>query len=115
MYTHDMEFENHKAEGRMIRWTVTKEDAHKIIDVMLRAASCMSFEQYGLDRLTVSMDIQACHANGCELDLDGLLAADKLDFIHDVSGIITNIDRKTGALENCFMPRYAKANHVEQL
>ncbi|MFA6167824.1 MAG: hypothetical protein WC700_14480 [Gemmatimonadaceae bacterium] len=54
------------------------------------------------------MDVTACHANGMPLDLDGLLAADDADFAHDVFGINRHIDRATGQLGDCFVPRYAR-------
>lgn len=84
-----------------------KDDSSKIIKIMLRAASCMSFESRGSSRLEVTMDLTACHLNGCPLDLDGLLNAGQGDFMHDVAGIMRHINRRTGQLENCFLPRYA--------
>lgn len=60
------------------------------------------------DRLSLNMDITACHANGCPLDLEKLLAFDDFNFYHDINGISRNINRTTGKLENCFLPRCAK-------
>ena len=54
------------------------------------------------------MDITACHANGCPLDLGKLLTAPASDFGHDVFGIRRFIDRSTGQLTQCFLPRCAK-------
>jgi hypothetical protein len=90
----------------------TKDDTRKIIDIMLRAASLMSFESRGSSRLEVSMDLTACHCVSCPLDLEGLLTAKPSDLIHDVAGIMANINREIGELENSFVPRYAKSNHV---
>lgn len=53
------------------------------------------------------MDVTACHANGCPLDLEKLLHADAFNFSHDVFGIARYINRNTGKLENCFVPRCA--------
>lgn len=53
------------------------------------------------------MDIEAAHSNGCPLQLEKLLESDKTDFMHDINGIRFNINRHTGKLENCFVPRYA--------
>lgn len=58
------------------------------------------------DALDRAMDLTACHANGCPLDLDGLLNADGFNFAHDVLGIARHMDRETGKLNNCFLPRY---------
>lgn len=53
------------------------------------------------------MDIDVCHANGCPLDLAGLLNASPADFAHDVLGIRRHLNRETGELGGCFVPRYA--------
>ena len=91
---------------------VSNGDLKKITKVMLRAASMLNLEQTLFSsRLELSMDLTACHANGCPLDLDGLLTAEKGDFIHDVTGIVRHIDRRTGLLGNCFLPRYAAVQH----
>lgn len=56
---------------------------------------------------TLVMDLTACHLNGTPLDLERLLEASEFDFVHDVWGIYTHIDRTTGTLQRCFMPRTA--------
>lgn len=53
------------------------------------------------------MDVAACHLNGNSLKLKELLTAPDFDFIHDVMGIRQHINRKTGQLENCFVPRFS--------
>jgi len=53
------------------------------------------------------MDLTVAH-NACPLDLERFLAAPEYDFAHDVLGIQEHINRETGALEDCFLPRYAK-------
>jgi hypothetical protein len=53
------------------------------------------------------MDVTACHLNGTKLDLEQLLAFDDFNFCHDVFGIARHLDRSTGALQNCFLPRCA--------
>ena len=97
---------------KQINWTCTKGETDKLLKIMLRAASLMSFESRGSSRMEVSMDLTACHLNGCSLDLDGLLAAENADFIHDVAGIMRHINRQTGELEDCFLPRYAAVQHA---
>ena len=61
-----------------------------------------------LDRLSLTMDLCACHANGCPLKLEELEKADDMDFAHDVFGIRNHMDRNTGKLVGCFLPRFAK-------
>lgn len=59
--------------------------------------------------MDLSMDITACHANGCPLRLRELLNADDFNFVHDVFGINRHIDRDTGQMMNCFLPRFHAA------
>lgn len=86
----------------MISWQATKEEQETIHQIARRAS-----ETYGFDLMTTSMDVTAVHANGCPLDLDGLAEAEPFDFAHDVSGIVRHIDRDTGKLTDCFLPRYS--------
>lgn len=58
-----------------------------------------------VDHTTLMMDLEAV---ADELDLDKLEKFDTLNFNHDVSGIRHNINRETGELENCFLPRCSK-------
>ncbi len=53
------------------------------------------------------MDLEACHCNGMEMNLQKLLDAPDADFGHDVFGIRRYIDRNSGKITNCFMPRCA--------
>lgn len=59
-----------------------------------------------------TMDLDACHSNGCPLDLEGLLHAPASDFGHDIAGIRRHIDRTTGKLQDCFLPRCAKGGNT---
>ena len=61
----------------------------------------------GADHMSTVMDIDACNVGGCPLKLAELLAADDFNFAHDVGGINRHIDRETGKLQDCFVPRYA--------
>ncbi len=81
-----------------MKFSATKEEYRKIMAIVKRAT-------HVTDKLTLDMDITATHCNGCALDLDKLLNLPKFDFYHDVYGIMQNIDRNTGKLQNCFLPR----------
>lgn len=61
-----------------------------------------------VERLPLFMDITACHRSGCPLDLEALAGAPEADFVHDIAGIQRHIDRRTGRLGDCFLPRFAK-------
>jgi len=88
-----------KIEGLMLISEIAKR-AHK------------NFEQYiGSDLqitvLDIIMDIETTNKT-IPLDLSRLLAAPEADFNHDIIGIIQNLNRETGEIENCFSPRYTK-------
>jgi hypothetical protein len=87
-----------------INFNAGAEDAGRIIKIVRRFQNLIPSAQ---DSLAISMDITACHLNGCPLDLERLLNSDAPDFVHDVIGIRNNINRTTGRLENCFLPRHA--------
>lgn len=58
------------------------------------------------DQLTLRMDLTACTTAGV-LDPEFLYKAPLADFLHDIGGIERHIDRRTGALRDCFYPRNA--------
>jgi hypothetical protein len=58
-------------------------------------------------RINLSMDIAAAHI-ALPIDLDRLLAADSTTFMHDIGGISRHINRDTGELGGCFVPRTAR-------
>lgn len=87
-----------------INFSTTQEDAQIIGKIADRACSVWP----ECDRLNFQMDITTTHANGCPLKLAELLAADDFNFAHDVAGIYRHLDRTTGKLLDCFLPRFAK-------
>ena len=58
-------------------------------------------------RLDMIMDLDAANKN-CPLKLQELLDTDDFNFYHDLVGIRQHINRNTGKLEDCFLPRFAK-------
>ncbi|KVZ18619.1 hypothetical protein WT88_29495 [Burkholderia stagnalis] len=60
-----------------------------------------------VDMLDLHMDLTACHANGCPIDWEKLNGADDVTLAHDVGGIQRHINRRTGKLEDCFLPKCA--------
>ena len=83
----------------------TREESDTIIAIMQRAAKINP----NFDRLHLVMDLTVCH-NFTPLNLDELLKADGYDFAHDVWGIMRHLDRETGELRDCFLPRFAKTD-----
>jgi len=91
----------------MINWTISPQD----FDLVIRIAKRYEREHGRLDPQAwkgLIMDLNACHSNGCPLDLPSLLVGNMEDFGHDVGGIQKYIDRETGKLTQCFVPRHAK-------
>ena len=80
----------------------------KIIDRAAEMSERVTGKKLNDDELRAwTMDVLACHANGCPLDFERLLAADDFNFGHDLFGIWRHMDRTTGNLTNCFVPRFA--------
>jgi hypothetical protein len=91
----------------MISFTVTAEESLLISNIVNKYINMFSVlgNANKKDKDNVMMAITACHANGCPLDLQKLLNADDYNFAPDMIGIRNNIDRHTGKLLNCFLPR----------
>lgn len=89
----------------MIKFKCNKKDLGLVVLASKRAKNY--YDQNGPKRslMEIEMDITACHCNGCELDLEKLLTFDDFNFMHDVGGIANHINRTTGKLEDCFLPR----------
>lgn len=66
-----------------------------------------------LDELGLMMDLSAAHAT-CPLRLVELADADPFNFSHDIGGIQRHLNRKTGYLEDGFLPRYAKPEAYDE-
>ena len=83
-----------------ISFDITKKDMQLIARIAERA------DYMGLAPVEIRMDVAAVHANGCPLRLNDLLGASEFDFKHDLHGIRNHLNRDTGQLEDCFLPRY---------
>jgi hypothetical protein len=86
----------------MVRFDSTPEDQKIIKEIARRAA-----QEMGVDFTETEMDITAVHLNGCPLRLQDLLDAPAFHFAHDIRGIGRHLDRRTGALTDFFLPRFA--------
>ena len=92
----------------MINWTITKEDNDIAVNIAKRAILMARKLGVKYSQMDAVMDIEACHNNGCTLKLSELLEADDFNFAHDIFGIRRHINRNTGKLEHCFLPRFSK-------
>jgi hypothetical protein len=94
----------------MVKFNASAADGAIIRKIVDRAYASAGNIGHTLDRMEVSMDITACHCNGNPLRLRELLETDDFNFWHDVGGIQRHIDRETGKLRNCFLPRFTRYN-----
>lgn len=88
---------------KKINWNIPKRDALLIAEIVKRASQM----DLCSDALGLNMDLTACHANGTPLNLDCLLRFPDFEFAHDIDGIRRHINRETGQIEGCFLPRCA--------
>jgi hypothetical protein len=87
-----------------INWNASRDEMLLIIKIAYRAKRLLPSR----DLLGSTMDITACHLNGCPLKLEDLFKSDEENFLHDVCGISRHINRRTGKLLHCFLPRFSK-------
>lgn len=92
----------------MINFKVTPLEQALITNIVERATALAEEIDLDIVRLDLEMDLTACHANGCRLRLLELLNADEWNFWHDIVGIYRHMDRTTGQLTDCFLPRFAE-------
>ena len=81
---------------------MTKEEMKLTIKAIDRADKLLLIDQYFENpRFTLLMDLEVL--TGAEIKR--LMKFDDFSFAHDIVGIQANIDRNTGKLRNCFVPR----------
>jgi len=86
---------------------VSPDDADIIHDIVSRAMKMATkIGGFHYPRMDCEMDLMACHASGNPLRLADLLRADDGNFAHDIFGIREHLDRETGKLGRCFVPRF---------
>lgn len=71
--------------------------------IVLQRAFNLPLVRSSTDKLSLAMDLEAAN-----VDLEKLSSFDDNNFMHDIYGILTNMNRRTGKLENQFLPRSVK-------
>jgi hypothetical protein len=89
-----------------IDWTISPEDQDLLLQCVER--QFRDKDNPYVDKMSMQMDLTACHANGCPMDFAKLLNAPKFDFKHDVIGIYRHVSRTDGTLAGFFLPRCAR-------
>lgn len=92
----------------ILNWNTTEDEQVRITLIAHRASALAKRMGVKYSVQDASMDITAVHCNDLKLDLAGLGGADEGNFGHDVFGIRRHINRDTGKLKDCFVPRYAE-------
>jgi hypothetical protein len=91
------------------KFTTTKEEC----DLIEKIASAAMHAGVKRSKCDLYLDLECAH-NDTPLRLQEMLDAAsgddamKFSFLHDVYGIVNCLDRQTGKLGNCFVPRFAK-------
>lgn len=94
----------------------TGADADLCLQIALRVvreSSARAFNDMWSSVGECVMDLSATHANGCALKLRDMLNGRREDLMHDAFGIGAHIDRSTGKLGGCFLPRYADMDAIK--
>lgn len=90
-----------------LNWDASPGDLDLIEKIADRAAKCSFYDELNVQKRHIVMDLMATHCNGCKLNLAAMLDGGLLDFAHDLMGILRHLDRDTGGLQDCFVPRFA--------
>lgn len=74
--------------------------------ILPRAKALFKSANVDFNKLSFTMDMGAAHQD-VGLNLEKLAGFDDASFGHDIFGIRRYMDRETGQLTNCFLPRCA--------
>lgn len=92
----------------MVEFSMKKpelEIVQKIAERVERLTAEMQIDGMQYDRHELVMDLDAAYTSAGPFNLTRLLESPDADFLHDIYGVRRHIDRKTGKLTGCFMPR----------
>ena len=96
--------------SRHVSFDVSEEDRALIADIVERAVAEGLVEDAPDAREWLRLDLSTCKAQGCDIDFARLLGFGPFSFSHDIQGIINTLDRDTGRLMWCFIPRSARGS-----
>jgi len=102
-----------KSKNREVSFTCSEIDRTTIRAIARRARDLLLSLGVDRDAIDIDMDLVATHCNGNPLRLADLRAADDFNLMHDISGIARHLNRETGKLENCFLPRFSDHSKSE--
>lgn len=103
----------------MVNLNCSKEESRLAAAIANRAVAVLRRHGERIPRgmsIDTQMDIIAVHLNDCSLRLPELAkSSDDFNLLHDVLGIRKHLDRATGKLGDCFVPRYAAPHSGEKV
>ncbi len=86
----------------------TRDAEMKLIaQIAARAVALYAKHNVRVEHLDTLLDVMTVHQKVQPLRLADLLAADDVNFIHDITGINRHLDRETYKLTDCFSPRFS--------
>lgn len=89
-----------------VQFRSTREEMKAIVRIVRRF---LKLSEWGDESYqTLVMDLDATNSNGCPMDFAKMEEADDFNLAHDMYGIHRHLNRETGQLENCFLPRCSK-------
>ena len=96
-----------------MKFSKTKKEMALIRKIANRAVTMAKKAGVQYHQMDAEMDISACHNNGNALKLQELLQSDDVNFGHDIFGIRHYLNRETGELTDCFVPRFSARDITE--
>ncbi len=92
---------------KTIQLKTTKEEYRVIGKIATRATRICKTYGIKYNLFECSMDIIITHLNAQKIKLQELSEADEGNFMHDILGIRNHLNKQTGELRDCFLPRYS--------
>lgn len=87
---------------------LSPEEREAVDRIVTRAVALYRRGRITRERADIMIDISVVH-HKLPLRLLEMAEAPDFDLIHDISGINRHLDRKTGELRDCFVPRFARS------
>jgi methenyltetrahydromethanopterin cyclohydrolase len=84
---------------------MTRADYKKLGSIRKRAVVLDLCDMKESIQLEMDMELAFKYFN---LNLDKLLRASDLDFVHDICGIQKHLNRQTKTFDDCFVPRFSR-------
>lgn len=96
------------SKQKPLEWTLNLAERQLVARIVERYMKAKLPGTTKGDRQTITMDLTACHLNAVPLNLERMADWPRdFDVFHDIAGINRHLDRTTGALRDCFVPRFA--------